>query len=610
MLKFYFLFLVVFIFGATELTKAQQPVPVSEAREMSEGDEVTISGWLTVTDHFRGPIYLQDETAGIAAFSNSLMRQGDFDIEAEVGDSVVVHGEIGFFNGLMQVVEGDQGLDIEVYPEANREIEPEEISLSDFESGNYESQLVTVNNVTVDAQAFLQAGNLNIGSYNGNNYTLDDGRATSVLRIQPLATHLEGSPRPGSSADITGVASVFNDQPQLLPRTVDDLGVEPFSYEGDEYPTDQTLDVVTWNIEWFGRADRGPDDVELQVGNVIQIIEDIQADVFAVQEIYDNELFRSTISEVDGYSAFVAETSFGLDLGYVYNTETVDSIDSQILDSSHGMNSYDHAGRLPLEFTFETQLEGESREVTAINVHAKSAAGDDPDESYERRVNASDQIRDYIVANLSRANRKVIYLGDYNDQIVESTYNGERSPYSNFDNDSNFEVLTKSLEEDEFFSFGFPPNRSMIDHITINDELFDFLIEGSQRVVTPRVVVDYLNTTSDHYPVLTRFQAEDVLTSSAREEVSERPEKVQLEQNYPNPFNPVTQIQYEIPKSQNVSLRVYDTLGRHVETLVDEHQPAGQYEVSFDGSRLSSGTYLFRLQAGDVEITRQMLLIK
>lgn len=603
MLKFYFLFLVVLFFGTTELTIAQQPVPVFEAREMSEGDEVTVSGWLTVTDQFRGPIYLQDETAGIAAFSNSLMRQGDFDIDAEVGDSVVVHGEIGFFNGLMQVVEGDQGLDIEVYPVANREIEPEEISLSDFESGNYESQLVTVDNVTVEAQAFLQAGNL--GS--GNNYTLDDGRATSVLRIQPLATHLEGSPRPGPFADITGVVSVYDAQPQLLPRTVDDLGVEPFSYEGDEYPTDQTLDVITWNIEWFGHEDRGPDDVELQIENVIQIIEDIQADVFAVQEVYDNELFRSTISEVDGYSAFVAETSFGLDLGYAYNTETVDSIDSQVLDSTHGMESFDHAGRLPLEFTFETQLEGETREVTTINVHAKAM----PDEeSYERRVNASQQIRNYIVENLSRANRKVIYLGDYNDQILESTYDGEPSPYSNFDNDSNFEILTKSLEEDEFFTFGFPPNRSMIDHITINDELFDFLIEGSQRVVTPRVVVDYLNTTSDHYPVLTRFQAADVLTSSSREEVSEQPEKVQLEQNYPNPFNPVTQIQYEIPESQNVSLRVYDTLGRQVETLVDEHQPSGQHEVSFDGSRLSSGTYLFRLQAGDVEVTRQMLLIK
>ena len=85
---------------------------------------------------------------------------------------------------------------------------------------------------------------------------------------------------------------------------------------------------------------------------------------------------------------------------------------------------------------------------------------------------------------------------------------------------------------------------------------------------------------------------------------------IQLKQNYPNPFNPVTQIQYSISEQTSVSLDVYDVLGRHVSTLVDETQSPGQYEVSFDGSDLSSGTYIYRLQAGEHTQSRTMMLVK
>ena len=85
---------------------------------------------------------------------------------------------------------------------------------------------------------------------------------------------------------------------------------------------------------------------------------------------------------------------------------------------------------------------------------------------------------------------------------------------------------------------------------------------------------------------------------------------IELEQNYPNPFNPVTQIQYSISEHSNVTLEVYDVLGRHVSTLVDETQSPGQYEISFDGSDLSSGTYIYRLQAGDQTQSRTMMLVK
>lgn len=83
-----------------------------------------------------------------------------------------------------------------------------------------------------------------------------------------------------------------------------------------------------------------------------------------------------------------------------------------------------------------------------------------------------------------------------------------------------------------------------------------------------------------------------------------------LNQNYPNPFNPTTTISYSIPYSSYITINVYDVLGNLIQTLVDKKQSAGNYEIQFDGSNLSSGVYFYRLVAGKNIITNRMLLIK
>jgi hypothetical protein len=83
-----------------------------------------------------------------------------------------------------------------------------------------------------------------------------------------------------------------------------------------------------------------------------------------------------------------------------------------------------------------------------------------------------------------------------------------------------------------------------------------------------------------------------------------------LEQNYPNPFNPSTTINYELPKSSEVRLSVHDMLGREVSVLVNERKNAGVHAVEFDASALSSGMYLYQLQAGDFIQTRRLVILK
>jgi len=88
------------------------------------------------------------------------------------------------------------------------------------------------------------------------------------------------------------------------------------------------------------------------------------------------------------------------------------------------------------------------------------------------------------------------------------------------------------------------------------------------------------------------------------------PTEFSLQQNYPNPFNPETVINYQMPVSGKVSLKVFDILGREVATLVDEVKEAGTYNVSFNGKVFASGTYIYRFQAGNYIKINKMILMK
>ncbi len=88
------------------------------------------------------------------------------------------------------------------------------------------------------------------------------------------------------------------------------------------------------------------------------------------------------------------------------------------------------------------------------------------------------------------------------------------------------------------------------------------------------------------------------------------PKTSRLSQNYPNPFNPATTISYQLSAVSNVTLKVYDILGREVATLISARQNAGHYSVTFNGGNLPSGIYIYRLQANSFSETRKLLLVK
>lgn len=88
------------------------------------------------------------------------------------------------------------------------------------------------------------------------------------------------------------------------------------------------------------------------------------------------------------------------------------------------------------------------------------------------------------------------------------------------------------------------------------------------------------------------------------------PKQFRLEQNYPNPFNPSTTIQFAIPVSSPVSIKLYDVLGRQVVVLLDEEMQPGVYKLSFEAGELASGVYFYRIQASEFTQTRKLMLLK
>jgi len=147
---------------------------------------------------------------------------------------------------------------------------------------------------------------------------------------------------------------------------------------------------------------------------------------------------------------------------------------------------------------------------------------------------------------------------------------------------------------------------SKIDNIPVNDTAW----------VTFAVAVgdnysDLLSAVGDAFTKANSLNWTNIVVGVDEENTNIVPSQFYVDQNYPNPFNPTTTIRFGLPQASNVDLRIYNILGQEVAVLVNgEFLNAGSYNIKFDASNLSSGTYIYRLQAGSNVVTKKMMLIK
>ncbi len=153
------------------------------------------------------------------------------------------------------------------------------------------------------------------------------------------------------------------------------------------------------------------------------------------------------------------------------------------------------------------------------------------------------------------------------------------------------------------FQNNVPANQWTIISIPINQ------LDPNNYSITRINIQNYTNLTPTYYLDNVHFvdsalSATGVVTSNAL------PTKFTLEQNFPNPFNPSTTISFALPHAENVSLKVFDVLGRQVAVVVNEYRPAGVYQETFNAIELSSGIYFYQIRAGNFIRTGKMQLIK
>lgn len=272
--------------------------------------------------------------------------------------------------------------------------------------------------------------------------------------------------------------------------------------------TATTLDIASWNVEWFGDATNGPSNDALQLSNVKDVIAGADADVWGMVEVVDVADWSSLKSQLTGYAGVLASDASVTNgstyysageqkVGLLYKTSLATVLSSKIILTA---NDTDFAGRPPLEVTLRITLNGVTQDVVFIVLHMK-AFDDVP--SWQRRQNASNALKSYI--DTTYPTQKVVVVGDWNDDVDTSITPGEPSPYANFVGASaSYTFPTKALTDAGVAST--VSYTDMIDHHLNTNEMYATYVANSAEVFrADSYIASYGTTTSDHYPVITRY---------------------------------------------------------------------------------------------------------
>ena len=259
-----------------------------------------------------------------------------------------------------------------------------------------------------------------------------------------------------------------------------------------------SLDIATWNIEWF------PKNNQITVNFVTEIINLLDFDVLSIQEVYDTTMFDQMLDSLPTYLGYY-ESSWFAGLAYVYKTETVEINNIyEIYTTSEYWNTFP---RSPMVMDFNFM--GENYFI--INNHFKCCGDgildyDDSSDEENRRYTAINLLKEYIDNNLP--NNNVIVLGDLNDDIAEALPNNVFQGV--LDDSTQYRFADLEIAQGNSSNWSFPNWPSHLDHILITDELFSTLNQSSVKTIKIDEYLgggwnEYDQNISDHRPVAIKF---------------------------------------------------------------------------------------------------------
>ena len=361
------------------------------------------------------------------------------------------------------------------------------------------------------------------------------------------------------------------------------------------FGTENTFDIVTWNIENF------PKNGQNSIDYVTQIVEVIDADFIAIQEISNQTAFQQVVNNLADYNGFLESTDFdGLALLYKPNVLEINNI-YRIYSDPIYWNAFPRAPMV-IDITYNNQ------KVFIINNHLK-CCGDgilnlsDNNDEETRRYEALNLLKNYIDLNLP--NENVILLGDLNDELSDIPSN---NVFQNLiDDATNYLFTDYDIALGSSANWSYPSWPSHLDHILITNELFDEFAFSNSSIETIKVD-DYLSggwseydeNVTDHRPVGLKLFIDSNLG------VDDMANNRYIDfYNYPNPFNSETTFSFKNVRG-TIEIKVYDVIGQE---LFSSSLNKGQNTLKWHSDNIPNGLYIAKLFLDKKEIASTKIIV-
>jgi len=355
------------------------------------------------------------------------------------------------------------------------------------------------------------------------------------------------------------------------------------------FGTDETLDIVSWNIEWF------PKEGQTTITNVKNIIIALDAEVIAVQELDIKSSFQQLINELEDYDGYYLNGDYQ-SLAYIYKKSNVQIIDHYEIYSNQPY--WRPFPRSPLVL----EIKHQNKNYFIINNHLKCCGDgnlnpyDDSDEE-TRRLNACNLLSDYIRENLN--DERVIVVGDLNDEIQDRPVDNVFTPFTDHPNEYLF--VDMEIAEGNSSGWSYPNWPSHLDHILISNELFETYAHASSICEVIKLdqhfyggYNEYEQKVSDHRPVGLKLKTGPL-------GIFDRTSALNQLECLPNPIIHQTAFSYKAIEN-HCFITIYNSNGQEVDQIQlplhstsviwnREDQKAGVYYTLLieEGAIISSG---------------------
>ena len=360
------------------------------------------------------------------------------------------------------------------------------------------------------------------------------------------------------------------------------------------FGTDTTFDLMTWNIETF------PKNGQISIDYAAQIIEALNVDFIAIQEVSEIAAFTQLVSNLTNYNGYIQSTNDGLAFLYKPSAVTVNSF-YRIYSSSTYRNAFPRPPMV-IDITYQNQ------KIFIINNHLK-CCGDgllnlsNPNDEEYRRYEAMYLLKTHMDLNLP--NENIILVGDLNDELTDTSSNNVFEDVLN--DPANYLFTDFDIAEGNSSDWSYPSWPSHLDHILISNELFDEFGQNDSSIQTLKIE-DYLTggwdeynqNVTDHRPVALKLLIDSNLG------IKEVPEnEVTQFMNYPNPFRSETTFSFHSTYG-NAEIQIYNILGQ---LILSEKIPNGQTEYQWTPKGLAIGVYYVKLTLNNKEVANRKVLL-